>query len=230
MKQTFSRAEREADYRRRTRARIAQLREAVRELRASGTQRVRAIHDECHAHQRALREESEALRARLRELVGARKATRGTCKARKDAARSERAQDVARALEALASERKNVRLLRVWARPATCSIPARVQAHERRQESDCEVLSNLDDADLRTVFQRISRSIRGSARRTRTEAFLEWVHDHSADVARIIEREHERAIRELEREERKQRALLSPGRAERLSDAALAAYLADVPF
>ncbi|MFI5300533.1 MAG: hypothetical protein ACHREM_20795 [Polyangiales bacterium] len=47
------------------------------------------------------------------------------------------------------------------------------------------------------------RQITGSAKRTRTEEFLEWCEENPNDVVAILEEENEKKLRELEKEERK---------------------------
>jgi hypothetical protein len=117
---------------------------------------------------------------------------------------------------------------------------ARVRTHatstakEQRQESDDAVRANISP-ELVPMFNRIRKQIVGSARRTRTEAFLEWCEENPSDVVAVLEEENERKVRELEKEEerarremaafdRRERAL-RPKRAK-----ASAAALAAVPF
>lgn len=52
---------------------------------------------------------------------------------------------------------------------------------------------NLGD-ELAIVWDRVKGRIRGSARRTRTEAFLEWVEGHAGDAQRMIVEHAERAF------------------------------------
>lgn len=94
------------------------------------------------------------------------------------------------------------------------ALKLRTTAVERRQESDDEVRRNLD-ADMVPVFDRVASAIRGSAKMTRTEAFLHWVHENSdevlriqaelaeQDVARWLEEQHEQERRAVRASEQK---------------------------
>jgi len=85
------------------------------------------------------------------------------------------------ALEALESERKEIAKLRAQ---ASVLISERGRAGgkksaERRAEADDEVIRNLgEDKDLITLFKKLRATIKINPRRTRTETFLEYVHDH----------------------------------------------------
>jgi hypothetical protein len=46
---------------------------------------------------------------------------------------------------------------------------------------------------LRVVWEHVKAKIKGGPRRSRTEAFLEWAHDHPGDVYAIQEADAERA-------------------------------------
>ena len=84
---------------------------------------------------------------------------------------------------------------------------ARPSAKERRAESDDEVLQNIDRS-LHPLFHRVKSIIKGNPRMSRTEAFLQYVHDHpdeaiprweatytddyfAREYARHLAREHE---------------------------------------
>jgi hypothetical protein len=84
-------------------------------------------------------------------------------------------------------------------------VKARSSSAERRQESDDEVVRNLPEA-LVGVFHKMRKHVKGGPRRTRTEAFLEWVEENPGevyamqgeqaerDLAKLVA-EHERATR-----------------------------------
>jgi len=76
---------------------------------------------------------------------------------------------------------------------------ARLRGAERIRESDDEVRRNLPD-DLALVWAKVKGRIKGTARTTRTERFLDWVHDHPADSARIINDAAEQAYPQEEDE------------------------------
>jgi len=70
---------------------------------------------------------------------------------------------------------------------------------ERQSESDDEVRQNIP-AGLVKVFDKVRRHIKGSERRSRTEAFLEWAEENPEEVYAMQEREAEREIRRLVKE------------------------------
>lgn len=59
-------------------------------------------------------------------------------------------------------------------------------ARERREEDDDAVRGNLP-RELLPAFEKMKGKIKGSAHRSRTEAFLEWATDHAGDAARYAE-------------------------------------------
>jgi hypothetical protein len=79
-----------------------------------------------------------------------------------------------------------------------------VRSQERRQESDQEVEANLSP-ELIPVWRRHKRAIKAGPRRSRTEAFEEWVHDHESDVraelAELADRETAKAQKSYAREQ-----------------------------
>jgi hypothetical protein len=76
----------------------------------------------------------------------------------------------------------------------------RVTGRERRQESDDDVRSNLDP-EYRAIFNRVKKQIRGGPRRTRTEAFLEWLGEHPDEVLAMQAGAAERVVDEMVREQ-----------------------------
>lgn len=86
---------------------------------------------------------------------------------------------------------------------------ARVERHmaeHRRREADGEsderVVYDLSahHPELVPVFRKVRHLIHGSAKRSRTEAMLEWAHDHSDEVLAMTAHEADRAVREAVRE------------------------------
>jgi hypothetical protein len=68
---------------------------------------------------------------------------------------------------------------------------------EARGESDDEVRQNTPPELLR-LFDRVKRSIHGSARKSRTEAFLEYAESHPSEAVESIEDATDALIAELE--------------------------------
>jgi uncharacterized protein DUF6496 len=67
---------------------------------------------------------------------------------------------------------------------------------ERQSESDDEVRQNIP-RDLVPLFERVKRGIKGSARRSRTEEFLEYVEEHPDEAYADTDDVYERAAREM---------------------------------
>lgn len=182
------RRELERTRRRQVRARLAELQTAIKEARALRRARIQLIREQCRTARVKLRERCAARREQAREQGAS------SIQAR----RAERA-------ETLAQDR-------VF-READRRRPARSSRRERSQESDDAVRADLPP-ELVSIFDRVRRHIRGTARKTRSEAFLEWVESHSGEVAamqaeqaeedvRRMVREHEATERELHRRRRK---------------------------
>jgi hypothetical protein len=72
---------------------------------------------------------------------------------------------------------------------------------ERLTESDDEVRANIPRG-LVKVFDKVRRHIKGSDRKSRSEAFLQWAEENPGEVYAIQEREGEREVRRLLREGR----------------------------
>jgi hypothetical protein len=145
------------------------------------------------------REQARALRARYRALARAeidaqRQASRSRCDASKQEARDKAGTPIERALEALQAERLHQATLRRWAKRPAFAKPAR--AISAIHESDSEVENNLPH-DMVLVWRRVKHRIKATPRRTRTESFVEWAHEHAADVAKIQDEQLEQDIAEL---------------------------------
>lgn len=82
----------------------------------------------------------------------------------------------------------------------------RTTAAERAHESDDEVRGNVA-AELLPAFEAWRRRVRATSRMTRTEAFLQMVHDAPGDAARLYFEAQERAaLEEPEEDESAYRA------------------------
>ncbi len=214
------RAERERDLRKRDREELRRLRARLKAARAHRRKRVAEVRAACRRHRQAHRERVAALRAALRAERARKPAS---CSA--VAAEVHRGADsVARASKALEAESQHQGSLRIWKRkkPLRGSSSSSRRA-ERASESDDAVRANLP-AELVPVFDRVRRQIHESARRTRTEAFLEWAHDHPGDVLAIQEAAVYSSVRELAaREAELREALEDPRHYRRLDDSELLA-------
>lgn len=217
-----------------------EVRQWCKDLRIGVRDRARAAREAVRERMRALRDRVRELRAEIRELGRVRKqipaAARAaaaeaasSCDTGRAETRARLAAELQEAEAALAQERTDQKRARLYAGRAKLKERSRARGRERAEESDDEVRNNISP-ELVPVFERVKRGIRGSLRRTRTEAFLEWVHDHPNMVWEITNELEARELERLEREERKlAREMRKTGRYRR-SSPELAAALEAVPF
>lgn len=158
----------------------------TRVIRRDGAETRRRIRDACRTDRVRLTEDARARREALRDAIREeRAALRGRCATRLAEARA--ATD--RAIEeARASALHLDKLRRVTRSPAQQHAAERARARlaERIRERDDEVRRQLSP-DLQIVWQAVRQRIKKSPRRTRLEAFLEWVEEHQGDAARILD-------------------------------------------
>jgi hypothetical protein len=84
--------------------------------------------------------------------------------------------------------------------------------------------------DLLAVFDKHRKSFKGSARRSRTEQFLEWAEENPDEVLAVQQAEADRALHELLKQERELGRNFRKTSRYKKSPAELARLLADVPF
>lgn len=229
----FSASEQEArdrDFRKKGRARLRELREAIKLAKGARREAVRSVIEACRENRRALRERIRLARAELQELIAEKRREARRCAVEPGELRKKGDASILAAIQALADERAFQAELRRWDR----GRGPKITISEKRSESDDEVRRNLDDPRLLIVWEKVKHEIRARPNMSRTEAFLHWVHDNGADVARIYaehaEEESERQYRAMvEEETRLARAMKRrPGRAQ--SRAIAEAIGDEVPF
>jgi hypothetical protein len=180
------RREIEAARREAVKAKLRELKDKIKEARIARREDVRAVQLDC----RLKREE-------LRQSCGLRKAR----------AKESGAAEVLRRADALESERRFERQMRAADRPRKLRSTAR----ERRAESDDEVRGNISP-DLVPIFNAIARHIKPGARRSRTEAFLEWVEENPGEVYDLMQRDADRYLQQLLAEQAQAEEELRPRR------------------
>ena len=227
-----TRAEMERDLKRKDRVKLKTLRESIRSAKLSRRTKLREVGAQCREARRKNMERAKRARERLRDSIRrTRERARGLCTVSRGEAYATTLREIEKAVGALEEERSLQRQLAAWTKPTSCALPRSTKARERRQESDCEVAANIDDPGLRVVWEQVKHKIKAGPRRTRTESFLEWAQEHSGEVYAIQEADAERALVELEREERRlSRDMKKAGRYRRRSPEELAGMLAAVPF
>jgi len=198
----------ERDHRRKARAKLVELRE---QLRAARLSRKNALGDatlRCRAERIAVREKTRmerllALEELRKALHAERQAARDTCAVRKEDAKKATSDAIQRARGELDAERKyqdDLKRIESGNR-ARRFATHRSSARERRSESDDEVRVNIP-AELVALFERVKAGIKGSARETRTEAFLRYAEENPDEVLVALDDKTEAVIRDLERQER----------------------------
>jgi hypothetical protein len=156
-------------------ARLTELAGLIKAERAKRWEAIRAVQLDCRLQRQQLRD-SCGLR-RLQASEAGRKAI-------------EQAQGI------LVTERRDERRL------ASAGMPrkARATARERAGESDDEVRANLAP-ELVRVFDKVRRHIKGSPRKSRTEAFLQWAEENPGEVYEIQQHDADRYLAQLLAEE-----------------------------
>lgn len=163
-------------------ARLLELKEAIKKAREERYEAVRAVQLDCRVKREELRQ---------------------SCGLRRIRAREGGAQEVLRRRGELEEERRYEQQIRNADRPRRLRSTTR----ERGQESDDAVRSNLAP-DMVPVFDAVRKHIKGSPRKSRTEAFLQWAEENPGEVYDLMQRDADRYLAGLLAEqERTQREL-----------------------
>lgn len=228
----FWRQQRRRAARARDRKQLRQLREALRDSKRLQRDRMREVVIACKRARLLVRENAKVTRAAARAAAQAaidqeRQQSRSVCELEKQRVRRDHAPNIEGALRALDAERRHQAELARWAKrkPLACSSTTKGRC-SALQESDAEVEANLPQ-DLVGVWRAVRRRIKGTPNATRTEKFLEWASEHRAEVVQLQDRQVEREIAELVKQEKELRERYEdPNHYRRLTDAELEA----VPF
>jgi hypothetical protein len=152
----------------RARAALARVRAACKAARVRLRGRVQA-------HRDLARERTRA------DVAGMRATVKGTCLARRSKVRASRELTLGK-LEQRIESIADLYALRAKDEGRTRSKKYAKRAADRRTESDDEVRANLPP-ELVAVFEKVKRAIKAGPRRSRTEAFLEWVEANEDQIA-----------------------------------------------
>lgn len=168
-------------------AKIKRLREEVREASAAVRVESRKVRSDCLADLRLrvarLKNQIDETRAKLRELTSERRAAKPrSCSIEAGKVRAEK-QSVLDTKRKALREEVSFREHEHRMRRATRERGER-EEREVRQETDQEVIANIEaeDARLVPIFRRVRRGIKGSRDMTRTEAFWEWAQKHPEEI------------------------------------------------
>ena len=187
---------------------VPKLKALVKQTKADRKKRLRECKKECAAAKRKARRASTVARRKLEQHIQrARKKATEVCKVCK-VDDQKHLDKLEKALQDLEVERQLIGELRRKASTmkSTRGVAGGRKSAEVRAESDDAVIFNLgDNQDLIGLFKSVRRKIKASPRRSRTEAFFEYVHDHPEELdayrskkQREYEKEAERLYRERE--------------------------------
>lgn len=224
------RASADADLRARARAYLRELRARIDAARTDRKARVDEVRAVCRANLDSFRARIAALRAELREVIKEKREEIARCKLAKYTTREAATRAVNDAIRVWAEERQLQAEIRRAEGRGKNAKPAKITAREKRKESDDEVRNNLTP-ELVPVWEAMKSKIRPGARMSRTEAFLQWAHDHSADVARLMadaaEQDADRRFAAMVEEEKRAAKALEKGTRRALESLPLDEYALD---
>ena len=204
--------EQERDRAAQKRQRLAELRsdlKAAQRRRGEFITEVRAL---CELARRRLQRTGAARRAQLeRELEVEQEAADEQCRLATARARRRgtEALDVAR--RTVHEERAGQRAEAIYTRPRPFGEPtgaargrgrrqAALARAEQQDEAD-EVVERNIEHELVPIWHRVKHKIVETGRKSRTEAFLEWVAEHESEVYAMLESESDRYERQLAQQE-----------------------------
>jgi len=227
-----SRAALAAHLREKDRQRLAELAAELDRARRTKREALLGVRSLCRTERDKLKQLAAELRREAHAVALTRRDVRETCAAERMVTRGEAGRLVDLAKERKRLEREHQKSIRRFEKPAKAGpgmargVAGGRRSAELRSESDDEVRQSIDPL-LLPLWERVRRTIKGSARQTRTEAFLEWVHDHPEAQYEIAEAQAAAELRRIEHEHAAHaRAIRHPGRYKR-SPTELAAA---VPF
>lgn len=208
-------------------AHLQALRGKIAHARAERVRMLASARAQCR-HARAQltarqRREREAFVARQRQ---AREAAKGVCCDGKSGAKQGGQALESDARKALAEARTLQRQVRNADRR---NVKQRSTARERSAESDDAVRSNLPP-ELVPVFNAHRKNFKGSARRSRTEQFLEWAEENPDEIIAIQSANAERDLAKLLQEHAEHGKRLRKTGRYRQDSETLRRELAAVPF
>ncbi len=208
-------------------AQLRLLRAQIAHARVDRRHKIAGARTQCRTARASLREQQKTERAQFVELQRAARADeREVCSSGKARAKSEGVAGELGAKRTLAEQRKLQRQVR---NADKRNVTVRTTKRERSQEDDDAVRSNLP-AELVPVFNVVAKRIKGSARRTRTEAFLEWAEENPDEIIAVQQAEADQYLKDLIKHHRELgRSVRKADRYEKTPEE-LAELLAEVPF
>jgi hypothetical protein len=195
---------------------LRELREQLHVARTRRNESLSTAKAQCRTERLALREKAHARRQRtlaeLRDTYAKERAeARDVCLLRKADVHASARDPIERAKGNWEAERKyqaDLRRIEQGNRERHRAVH-RAHAEERRSESDDEVRANISP-DHHPLFERVKRSIKGSSRESRTEAFLRYAEQNADEVIQALGDDSDRVVRELEAQRAKAERALRP--------------------
>jgi hypothetical protein len=216
------------DLREKDRAALGLLRAQIKHARVERKGMLRVARQSCHTARAALKERQAVQRA---EFVQGQRfervLERTACSTGKESAKAKGLELELGARRTLKEERALQRQVRRAGKAPT--LRARSSARERAQEDDDAVRSNLPP-ELVPVFDKVSRKIKGSPKRTRTEAFLDWAEENPDEILAVQQSVADKALREMLKQQRELGRTVRSTTRYKQSPEQLAELLAGVPF
>ena len=119
----------------------------------------------------------------------------------------------------------------MWQRPRP-TIGARISRRDPggRGRTEHNQSHRIIAARARGGVRLHRKSLKGSARRSRTEQFLEWAEENPDELVAIQQAEADRALKELLKEQRELDRTVRSAKRYHQSPEELARLLADLPF
>lgn len=200
---TDRRAELKRAARKRHKEVVPRLRKSVKDARTHRTLRLKKVRAHCKVMMRKHRETAARQRDELRARIAKAKAkAQEICKRAKASASESELDKLDRAIAALLTEREAIADLRARARRLKDprGRAGGKAAADRQRDSDDFVRAELEDDPVKlALFDRVRGKIKAGPRRTRIEAFFEWMHDHPDQVDAEQEKLHHKWALDAER-------------------------------
>lgn len=208
------------------RAALGLLRAQIKHARVERIGMLRIARQSCRTAREQLKERQAVQRAEFVQTQRAERVLeRSLCSSGKEHAK-------AKGLELELGARRTLKEERAFQRQvarAGKAPKARATALERSQEDDDAVRANLPP-ELVPVFEKMSRKIKGTPKRTRTEAFLDWAEENPDEILAVQQAVADKALREMLKQQRELGRTVRSTTRYKQTPEELAKLLAGVPF
>jgi len=185
---------------------LAELGKKIREAKARRKQALSRARELCKLSKQRTREQVKAYRQTERERVNAtieamRAQVKDACATRRARIRKASRTEETKSRKLAAEQRRfNREMSRVDRSRAKEQAASERRMRKRRNEEDNDQVEANIEAELVPVFRAVAKQIKRSPRRTRTEAFLEWVQENPEEVLAIQQEQADAGVAELIRE------------------------------